>query len=123
MNRSYNGGVSDDNSFAVTGAPRLFFHYASDDDSVNVEMYNDEQVCNVSLSRNAENIVSFLGTRGKMGVEFTKDKHYIWHQYVFYMDSTGNLVKAIKGTVDGVFEHVEWLFIRDIKLQASQILE
>lgn len=110
MNRSYNGGVSNDNNFAVTGAPRLLFHHASDDDSVNVEMYNDEQVCNASLTRNSENIVSFLETRGEMGMSFTNDRHYFWHQYIFYMDSTGKLIKAIKGSTDGVFEHVEWLY-------------
>lgn len=110
MNRSYNGGVSYDNEFAVTGAPRLLFHHASDDDDVNPDMYNDEQVCNASLSRDSSKIASFLETTGKFGVEYTGESDYYWHQYVLYMNTDGKIIKAIKGERTGVFEHVEWLF-------------
>lgn len=110
FNRSYNGGVSPDNSLAVTGASRLLFHYAQDEDSVNIDMYNGEQVCNVSISRDSSKIVAFLETRGSMGVEFTHDQ-YNWHGYVFYMDSTGKLLKAIKGKDNNVFNGTEWLFV------------
>lgn len=110
FNRSFNGGVSPDNSLAVTGASRLYYHYAEDADSVNIDMYNGEQVCNVSLSRDSSKIVAFLETQGSMGVEFTKS-HYNWHGYVFYMDSTGKLLKAIKAKGQDVFNGTEWLFV------------
>ena len=111
LNRSYNGGVSSDNSLAVTGAQKLIFHYTTDDDSVNIDMYNDEQVCNVSLSRDTSKIISFLDARGSKGTEFTQDQNYYWHQYVFYMDQSGEIVKAIRADGGYVFNGTEWLFI------------
>ena len=111
FNRSYNGGISSDNTLAVSGLPRLLFHYATDDDSVNVDMYNEEQVCNVSLTRDTSKIVSFLDARGSKGVEFTQDEEYYWHQYVFYMDYSGEILKAIRADGGYVFNATEWLFI------------
>lgn len=111
FNRSYNGGVASDHSLAATGAPRLLFHYAADNDSVNTDMYNDEQVCNVSLARDTNKIISFLETRGTRGVEFTQDPQYNWHQYIFYMDYTGNILKAIKTDNSHVFNGTEWIFV------------
>lgn len=111
FNRSYNGGVSNDNSLVVTGAPRLLFHYATDDDSVNIDMYSDEQVCNVSMARDTSKIISFLEARGPKGVEFTQDEDYYWHQYVFYMDYSGEMLKAIRADGGYVFNATEWLFI------------
>jgi hypothetical protein len=111
FNRSYNGGASNDNSIVVTGSPRLLFHYATDDDSVNIDMYNDEQVCNVSIARDTSEIISFLETRGSKGVEFTQNKEYYWHQYIFYMDYSGKMLKAIKADGSYVFNGTEWLSI------------
>jgi len=111
FNRSYHGGVSIDNSLAVTGTPRLLFHYAADDDSVNYDMYNDEQACNVSIARDSSEVVSFLEARGSKGVEFTQDKYYYWHQYIFYTDFSGKMLKVIKADGDNVFNGTEWLFI------------
>lgn len=111
FNRSYNGGASNDNSLVVTGAPRLLFHYATDDDSVNIDMYSDEQVCNVSMARDTSKIISFLEARGPKGVEFTQDEGYYWHQYVFYMDYSGEMLKAIRADGGYVFNATEWLFI------------
>lgn len=111
FNRSYNGGASNDNSLVVTGAPRLLFHYATDEDSVNIDMYSDEQVCNVSMARDTSKIISFLEARGPKGVEFTQDEGYYWHQYVFYMDYSGEMLKAIRADGGYVFNATEWLFI------------
>ena len=99
------------NSLVVTGAPRLLFHYATDDDSVNIDMYSDEQVCNVSMARDTSKIISFLETRGLKGVEFTQDEGYFWHEYVFYMDYSGEMLKAIRADGGYVFNATEWLFI------------
>ena len=111
FNRSYNGGASNDNSIVVTGSPRLLFHYATDDDSVNIDMYSDEQVCNVSIARDTSKIISFLETRGPKGVEFTQDEGYFWHEYIFYMDYSGEILKAIRADGGYVFNGTEWLFI------------
>lgn len=110
FNRSYNGGVSTDNALAVTGSSRLLYHYATDDDSVNIDMYNSEQACNVSISQDSRKIVSFLETHGSLGIQFTQDPYYNWHQYIFYMDSTGNFIKAIKAEDGSIFNGTEWLY-------------
>ena len=110
FNRSYNGGVSADNSLAVSGSPQLLFHYASDDDSVNIDMYNEDQACNVSMPRDSSKIISFLETQGSMGLQFTQSMSYNWHQYLFYMDSTGKILKAIKSESGYVFNGTEWLY-------------
>ena len=111
VDRSYNGGIAFDGSFVATGAPRLYFHRVADDKDVVEERYGDEQVCNVSISRDSLKLISFLETAGKMGKEFTHDKTEIWHHFVFYQDETGKIVNAIEATGDNtdVFDHVEWL--------------
>ena len=111
FNRSYNGGVSYDNTLAVTGSSKLLFHYATDNDTTNIDMYNEEQVCNVSISRDSSKIVSFLETRGSMGMQFTQNRRYNWHQYIFYMDAMGSFLKAIKADDGYVFNGTEWLFL------------
>ena len=107
--RSYNGGFAYDFSFAATGASRLYFHWAKDEDDVVDERYNEQQVCNVSVSKDTSKLVSFLETAGQMGREFTQDTSGIWHRYVFYEDETGKIVKAIISPEMTVFDHVEWL--------------
>jgi len=111
VDRSYNGGIAFDGSFVATGAPRLYFHRLADDKDVVEDRYGDEQVCNVSISRDSSKLISFLETAGKMGKEFTHDKTGIWHHFVFYQDETGKIVNAIEttGTDTDVFDHVEWL--------------
>lgn len=116
--RSYNGGVTYDNTLAVSGFTSLYYHYGWDDFDVNTDMYNGEQVCNVSMSRDSSKIVSFLETRGKLGQEFTKDTSYHWHQYIFYMDSMGNLLKAIKAKGENVFNGTEWINVSGYQVGA-----
>lgn len=115
--RSYNGGFAYDLSFAATGASRLYFHWAEDEDDVVDERYNWQQVCNVSVSRDSSKLVSFLETAGELGREFTQDTSGVWHRYVFYEDETGKIVKAIISPEMTVFDHVEWL--RDIPVQVG----
>ena len=109
--RSYNGGVAIDNSFGVSGFTHLLYHYAFDAPEVNRDMYNNEQTCNVSVARDSSKIVSFLETRGTLGQEFTNDEYYHWHQYIFYMDSAGSLLKAIKAKGKNVFNGTEWIYV------------
>lgn len=106
---SYNGGVAFDNSFVATGGSRLYFHRLEDDKDVVEERYGDQQVCNVSVSRDSTRLISFLETAGKVGRAFTHDDSGIWHHFVFYEDETGAIVKAIEAFGDKVFDHVEWL--------------
>lgn len=107
--RSYNGGLAYDFSFAATGASRLFFHKSEAEEFVYEDRYNDQQVCNVSVSRDSSKLISFLETAGFMGRDFTHDESGIWHRYVFYQDEDGKIVNAIKSFDGTTFEHVEWL--------------
>ena len=116
--RSYNGGVTYDNTLAVTGFTNLLYHYAWEDIEVNREMYNGEQVCNVSVARDTSKLVSFLETRGSIGRAFTKDSTYHWHQYIFYMDFAGTLQKAIKAEGESVFNGTEWIYFPGYQVSA-----
>ncbi len=107
--RSYNGGFAYDFSFAVTGASHLYFHWAKDDEDTIIDRYNEQQVCNVSVSRDSSNLISFLETAGDLGRELTHDTIGVWHQYLFYEDEAGNILKAIMAPDMQVFDHVEWL--------------
>lgn len=109
FDRSYNGGIAYDFSFAATGATRLYFHRAEDDEDVFEERYGDQQVCNVSVSRDSSKLISFLETAGRMGRKFTHDESGAWHHYVFYQDESGTIVKAIETLPNTAFDHVEWL--------------
>ncbi len=115
FNRSYNGGVSYDYSFAATGAPRLRYHFARDDDSLNSLYYNGEQVCNVSISRDSSVVISFLETAGSLGKEYTHE-NYAWHYYVFYQDTLGQILKAIPALEKTVFDHVEWINVPHLQV-------
>lgn len=106
---SYHGGVAYDNSFAVTGAPRLFMYTAKD--NAYTDLYNDEQVCNVSLARDSSKIFSFLDATGKMGEQFTNDPKYWWHKYIFFMNENGEIIKAISSPGTSVFDTPEWINI------------
>ena len=110
FDRSYNGGVAYDFSFAATGATRLYFHRAEDDEDVFEDRYGDQQVCNVSVSRDSSKLISFLETAGKMGREFTHDESGAWHHFIFYQDESGEIVNAIETLPNTAFDHVEWLY-------------
>ena len=115
FNRSFNGGVSYDYSFAATGAPKLRYHFASDEDSLNNLYYNGEQVCNVSISRDSSIVVSFLETAGTLGTEYTHES-YEWHFYIFYQDTSGKILKAIPTLEKTVFDHVEWINVPHLQV-------
>lgn len=107
--RAYNGGVAYDNSFAVTGASFLMTHFAGTPDSENTVLYDGAQVCNVSLARDSSGVFSFLDASGPQGREFTGQKSYDWHEYLFFMDATGVVIDAIKCLYGYVFADTEWL--------------
>lgn len=109
FNRAFNGGVSFDNSFAVTGSSLLMTHFVRDSDSVNAVLYNGEQVCNVSLARDSSAMIAFLDATGRMGREFTGKSNYEWHEYLFFMDTTGTLVSSIRCLFGYVFADTEWM--------------
>lgn len=111
---SFHGGVAYDNSFGVTGSSRLLIHTAKD--SANTDLYEDEQACNVSLARDSSRIFSFLEATGKKGVEYTKVPNYWWHQYLFFMNEDGEIVKAISSPDTTVFDTPEWINVPNFEV-------
>ena len=116
FNRSFNGGVSYDYSVTATGSPKLLYHFAKDDDSVNSDYYNDEQACNVSISRDSLEIISFLETGGAIGKQFTHDRRGTGHYYIFYQNKEGEIIKAIPSLENTVFDHVEWINVSGLQV-------
>ena len=103
FNGAYHGGVSEDNTFAVTGARLLRAHVANRD----TVWYNGEQACNVSLSKDGTKRVAFLDFGGKTGAKFVGES-YGTHERLLIADSTGRLIKAIASPEGYSFDHVEW---------------
>lgn len=99
---AYHGGVSDDNSLAVTGA-RLLRARVNSNDTV---WYDGEQACNVSLSKKGKRTL-FLDFGGAPGRKFADSKYGV-HEMILVADSTGNLVQGIPAPAGYSFDHTEW---------------
>ena len=100
----YHGGVSTDNSFAVTGAPLLRAHIG-DRDTV---WYGGEQVCNASLAKDGSKRTLFLDLVGKMGREFSGEV-YKGHEKILVVDSSGTLIQMVSAPASYAFDHTEWI--------------
>lgn len=100
---AYHGGISDDQSLAVSGARILRARVAKKD----VIWYDSAQACNVSLSQDGTKRTAFLDFAGKPGKEFVGET-YATHQRVFIADSTGKLIQSIKAPSGYTFDHTEW---------------
>ena len=101
---SYHGGVSTDNSFAVTGA-HLLRTRIGDRDMV---WYGGEQICNVSLAKDGSKRTLFLDLAGKMGLEFSGEV-YRGHEKILVVDSNGTLIQMLSSPVAYPFDHTEWI--------------
>lgn len=101
---AYHGGISSDDSFAVSGSRRLRAR-VNEGDSI---YYNGEQACNVSLSKDGTNRVLFLDFSSKTGRAYVNEK-YSPHQYLFIADSTGRLIKSVEAPSEYTFDHTEWV--------------
>lgn len=107
---AYHGGISEDNSLAVTGARLFRVRKAggSPSDSVQEETwYNGEQVCNVSLSKDGTDRSLFLDFGGKTGRDFTAVNYGV-HGMLLVADKTGRLVQGIPAPRNYTFDHTEW---------------
>lgn len=98
---AYHGGIS--NGLAVSGA-RLLRARVHNKDTI---WYNNEQACNVSLSKDNSKRTAFLDFGGKTGQTFV-GKKYSTHQYILIADSTGNLTHYVQAPTGYTFDHSEW---------------
>lgn len=101
---TYNGGVSDDNLLAISGA-RLLRARMSDKDSL---LYNGKQACNASLAKDGSKRIAFLDFGEKDADNFVREP-YKAHERIFVMDSTGTLIQSLKAPDGYTFDHVEWV--------------
>lgn len=108
---AYHGGISDDNTLAVTGARLLRARIAKTgktlSDGRDTVWYDGEQACNVSLANDGSKRVAFLDFGGKTGAEFVGES-YGTHERLLIADSTGRLIKAIPAPEGYSFDHTEW---------------
>lgn len=100
---AYHGGISDDNTLAVSGARILRAHVAKKD----VVWYDSAQACNVSLSQDGTKRTAFLDFAGKPGKDFAGES-YATHERLFIADSNGKLIQSIKSPAGYTFDHTEW---------------
>ena len=100
---TYNGGVSDDNLLAVSGA-RLLRARMSDKDSL---LFSGKQACNASLAKDGSKRIAFLDFGEKNADNFVHEA-YRAHERILVMDSTGTLIQSVKAPEGFTFDHVEW---------------
>ena len=100
---TYNGGISKDNSLAISGA-RILRARVNGNEEI---WYNNEQACNASLSDLTKQTL-FLDFGGNTGKEFS-GSNYTTHQQLLIADSTGKLIKMIPAPKGYTFDHTEWV--------------
>ena len=110
---AYHGGISDDNTLAVTGARLLRARVANSESTVtgnarDTVWYGGEQACNASLANDGSHRTLFLDFGGKTGREFV-GKTYRTHERLLVMDSKGNLVQSVAAPNGYTFDHTEWV--------------
>ena len=102
---AYHGGITQDGSLAVTGAPilraRSFDHWKT-------VWYNGEQACNVSVAQDGTKRTLFLDFGSKTGRDFV-GKRYSTHQRILIADSTGKLIQSVAAPAGYTFDHTEWV--------------
>ncbi|MBP5769580.1 MAG: TIGR02171 family protein [Fibrobacter sp.] len=109
---AYHGGISEDNSLAVSGARLLRARIAKSGSTITEKArdtiwYDKEQACNVSLAQDKSKRTLFLDFGGKKGQKFV-DASYATHERIFIADSTGKLIQSIKSPKSYTFDHSEW---------------
>ena len=100
---SYHGGISEDESLAVTGSKVLRARVHKKEKT----WYNKEQACNVSLAKDYSKRTAFLDFGGETGEAFVGETYRV-HEYLFIADSSGNLVQSVRAPEGFVFDHSEW---------------
>jgi uncharacterized protein (TIGR02171 family) len=114
FNGAYHGGISEDNTLAVTGARLLRARVANSGSTVtgkarDTVWFNGEQACNVSLAKDGSKRTLFLDFAGETGQKFVGMK-YPSHGFLFMADSTGKLVNSYSALLRSgyTFDHSEW---------------
>lgn len=105
---AYHGGVSKDNLVAISSAPLLRARLSDGITSGEVILYNGEQACNASLSKDGTNRTLFLDFAGSAGREFV-GANYGVHERMLVMDGTGTLVQSIPAPAGYTLDHTEWV--------------
>ena len=108
----FHGGISEDNTLAVTGARLFRARIAKSGSTVtekasNVIWYDSAQACNVSLAQDGTKRTAFLDFSGEPGRIFAGES-YSSHERIFIADSTGKLIQSIKAPATSSFDHTEW---------------
>ena len=109
---AFHGGISKDNTLAVTGARLLRARIAAAGSSLtenahNTIWYDSAQACNASLAQDGSKRTAFLDFGGKPGRKFAGEK-YATHERILVADSSGKLVQTLKAPAGYTFDHSEW---------------
>ena len=109
---AFHGGISKDNTLAVTGARLLRARVADAGSSLtenarNTIWYDSAQACNVSLAQDGSKRTAFLDFGGKPGRKFAGED-YATHERILVADSSGKLVQTLKAPAGYTFDHSEW---------------
>ncbi|WP_407456293.1 TIGR02171 family lipoprotein [Fibrobacter sp.] len=126
---AYHGGISDDNTLAVTGARLLRARIAKEGstltgkarDTVWYKNGEDaEQACNASLAKDGSKRTLFLDFGGKTGRSFV-GKSYATHERLLIADSTGKLLQSVAAPAGHTFDHSEWAGGAENKVVATLV--
>ena len=109
---AYHGGISEDNTLAVTGSRLLRARIAKQGSTLSqnaedVIWYDSAQACNVSLVQDGTKRTAFLDFAGAPGKKFV-GKNYATHERILIADSIGKLIQTIKAPSGSTFDHTEW---------------
>lgn len=100
---SYNGGVSLDDKFAVSGARLMRVHV----DGRDTLWLDGEQACNVSMNMGKSHRTLLLDFSSKVGEKFVGEKYGV-HKRLLIVDDKGNLVQSVAAPDGYTFNHTEW---------------
>lgn len=100
---AFHGGISEDNTLAVTGARLLRARV----DGENELWYGGEQACNASLAKDSSKRTLFLDFGGKTGHEFVGE-NYGTHERLLVADAQGRLIQSVAAPSGYSFDHSEW---------------
>jgi uncharacterized protein (TIGR02171 family) len=108
---AYHGGISTDETLAVTGARLLRARIAPSGktvvDGLDTIWYGGEQACNASLAKDSTKRTLFLDFGGQTGQSFA-GVAYGTHERLLIADSTGSLIQSVGAPSGFSFDHSEW---------------
>ena len=109
---AYHGGISEDNTLAVSGARLLRARVAKPGSTLGANAldtvwYNGHQACNVSLAKDESKRTLFLDFGSDTGREFVGED-YESHERLLMLDSAGKLVNSFASPDGYTFDHSEW---------------